>query len=430
MPGTQVLQIFAERVRKALLQAYLNSGLAAEGVLHIFPRTWAEGTAAKAYSTFSADVGDYTPELEPTPVPVDDHDSHKIQEGTAGRFLLTHERKSGPIHVAVISRCVPGNNPNPGKASRLRSFLIPRKYIDPGARDDNSLYKINIIAAVVMEEDAFIVANCARMTQVHVVSNSRFWTEEDMSPGSETWNSRLWSRFAGGPDWISESDEALAVLDGWRQTVLAQGTEMPILDVLLQTDGPGGGVGQQLANDLLFGAAIHPDMPSAALCEDDDIYNSLRQHFPTLMAKFASKTYFARCGGTPNTGNPFSFNLTSDTNFLRGFVQVYRKEEARVPAELYDLYQSRGLLDPNHTIGTPYSGQWVPTDKQFKLLPVRLYNGNGGSNKRYHVILAKPPPTWKVTYTTPCAFKDVSRAGYSTTQRWVPLLSANPCGTN
>ncbi|KAK6972295.1 hypothetical protein R3P38DRAFT_3483213 [Favolaschia claudopus] len=126
------------------------------------------------------------------------------------------------------------------------------------------------------------------------------------------------------------------------------------------------------------------------------------------MSKFASKTYFSRCGGTPNTGNPFSFNLTSDTNFLRGYVQVYRKEEVRAPAALYDLYQSRGLLDPNHTIGTPYTDPWVATDKRYKLLPVRYFEG--GANHRYHVIVAKPPPTWK-----PSTFKDVTKAGYATT---------------
>ncbi|KAK7015437.1 hypothetical protein R3P38DRAFT_3204720 [Favolaschia claudopus] len=65
MPEQQALQIFAARVRKALLKVCL----CAVGVLHLFPRTWAEGTAAKAYSTFSADVGDYTSDLEPTPAP-------------------------------------------------------------------------------------------------------------------------------------------------------------------------------------------------------------------------------------------------------------------------------------------------------------------------------------------------------------------------
>ncbi|KAK7014592.1 hypothetical protein R3P38DRAFT_2787432 [Favolaschia claudopus] len=84
-----------------------------------------------------------------------------------------------------------------------------------------------------------------------------------------------------------------------------------------------------LAEDLLFSAAIRPDTPADVLCEDDELYDSFREYVPNFMSKFASssKTYFSRCGGTPNTGNPFSFNLTSDTNFLRGYVQVYRKEE-------------------------------------------------------------------------------------------------------
>ncbi|KAK7030580.1 hypothetical protein R3P38DRAFT_2774900 [Favolaschia claudopus] len=115
-----------------------------------------------------------------------------------------------------------------------------------------------------------------------------------------------------------EKDNALAVLDGWQQRVLRNGTETPIIN------GPGGGIGQHLANTLLFGTAILSD---------------------TL---FAFKTYFSCCGGAPNTSNSFS-NLT---NFLRGYVQVYRKEEVRLPAALYDVYQSWDLLDPNHTIGS------------------------------------------------------------------------------
>ncbi|KAK6981428.1 hypothetical protein R3P38DRAFT_3293768 [Favolaschia claudopus] len=330
-------------------------GILAEGVLHIFPRTWAEGTAAKAYSTFTVDQGDYTPDIEPTPAVVNEYDAGKMKQGAPGRYLLETERKSGPIHVAVrgkclaisagharspffypfvahhgaqhilvchfglegeiltvpryiydqvIARSVPGNNPNAAKAERLRSFLIPRKYVDPGAREDNSLYKINILAAVVMEEDAFIVCDFARITQIHVISNSRFWTEEDMSPGSEV------------------SPRSIRIKNTRVLTWPISGME-------------------------------------------------------------------------------------------ESYVQVYRKEEVRVPAALYDLYQSRGLLDPNHTIGTPYHGQWVPTDKKYKLLPVRFFEG--GANNRYHVILAMPPSTWKVTYTTPCTFKDVTQAGYATT---------------
>ncbi|KAK7000939.1 hypothetical protein R3P38DRAFT_3218176 [Favolaschia claudopus] len=52
---------------------------------------------------------------------------------------------------------------------------------------------------------------------------------------------------------------------------------------------------------------------------------------------------------------------------------------------------------------TPFHGQWVATDKKYKLLPVRFFEG--AANNRYHLILAKPPSTWKVTYTTPCTFK-------------------------
>ncbi|KAK6984732.1 hypothetical protein R3P38DRAFT_3231414 [Favolaschia claudopus] len=159
MPESQVLRGFLHRIRQALKKAY-RTGFWPEGYLRIFPRAWAEGTAAKSHDTFSVDIGDYSPSLEPSEIPGNAHDDKKLAKNAAGRYLLTQKLKEGPVHAAVrgkslvisaghhaivchcalegnlivlpreefdeiVADSVPGNNKNRSKANRLRSFRLP-----------------------------------------------------------------------------------------------------------------------------------------------------------------------------------------------------------------------------------------------------------------------------------------------------------------
>jgi hypothetical protein len=83
----------------------------------------------------------------------------------------------------IVSTCVPGNNKNPAKAKRLRSFPLPQRFVLPGARR-KALRKINILAAIVMDEDVIIVTDFSRMSQVHIVSSSQILQSPDIQPGS------------------------------------------------------------------------------------------------------------------------------------------------------------------------------------------------------------------------------------------------------
>ncbi|KAJ6539815.1 hypothetical protein DFH09DRAFT_929930 [Mycena vulgaris] len=309
----------------------------------------------------------------------------------------------------MAATCVPRNNPKAANASRLRSFVMPTKFLERGVRKKSKTYKIDILTAVVMDKDVIIITDFARMSQLHVVSSA---TVLQWSVSSLLWNSRLWKRFRGGLDWIVERDAALVVLDSWQARVLREKDPTAIIDVLLDAGGPGVGIGQHLANDLLFGIALHPDTPSLAICLSDNLYNELRHHNPIFMATFTSPVYLQRCAGRPNSNNPFIFHEVSNTNFLRGFVRVYRKLEVQIEATLYDVYQSRGLFDPTHKIGMPYHGIWTPTTQKFKVVKVQLFEGS--QNNRYHVIWATPPAIWNAcTEATP--FRDVTNAGFATT---------------
>ncbi|KAJ7270160.1 hypothetical protein B0H12DRAFT_1310880, partial [Mycena haematopus] len=415
--------------------------------IQLFPRTFAEGTAVKPYQTLSVDPGDYSTCLEPSTVVVNKYDAKRIPKNAPWGYLIQQELKSGPAHVAVrgkclaitaghhalichfdlegnlrpmkrtdfdsiVAECVKGNNPDPSKAERLRSFILPTKFVEPAARQNKKVHKINIMAAIVMDDDVFIITDFSRMTRLHVVSCARILDDKDLQPDSVLWNTRLWRQFGGGPDWIVEQGAAFAFLDTWRERVLSQNVHTAIIDALLELAGPGAGIGQHLANDFLFGIGFHPDTPSSLICSSNHLFSELKNHFPIFMETWTSPQYLKRCAGRPNSKNPFIFNYVSDTNFLRHYVRVYRKLEVRMDAKLYDMYQSRGLFDPLHTIGTPYHGKWTPTNKKYKIVEVRMFEGS--KSNRYHVIRATPPAIWNAC-TEPVPFKDVTNMGFTTT---------------
>jgi hypothetical protein len=141
-------------------------------------------------------------------------------------------------------------------------------------------------------------------------------------------------------------------MNSWRATVLGKGSITPcILDALTGVHGPGAGVGAQMGNDILYRLGIHPFCPALTICQSDELFAALQNFIPNFMAKFTSQKFFKDCGGDANSNNPFAFNYSVDKKFIASYVDVFRREEVRVPIDLYNLYLSQGLLDPEHTIG-------------------------------------------------------------------------------
>jgi hypothetical protein len=82
----------------------------------------------------------------------------------------------------------------------------------------------------------------------------------------QPWDNHFFVPFPGGPDWALETNAALLNLDNWRQQVIEEKIMTPVIDVLIAADGPRGGIGRQLGNDLFYELAIHPDTPCLSLC--------------------------------------------------------------------------------------------------------------------------------------------------------------------
>ncbi|KAJ7923688.1 hypothetical protein B0H13DRAFT_1864674 [Mycena leptocephala] len=257
-----------------------------------------------------------------------------------------------------------------------------KKFVHPGA-GRKAVQKIKILAAIVLDEDVIILTDFSRMSQVHIL-----------------WETRLWKRFRGGPDRIVETDAALAGLDSWRAKVLKYQLRTPIIEELLDITGPAAGVGQHLANDLLFGLALHPATPSLTICSSDELH--------------------------PNLSNTFIFHDVSDRNFMQSYVLMYRRCQVRMAAKDYNNYRSKGLLDPNHIIGTPYHGEWTMYTGKWKDVPAHMLKG--AQNNMYYVIRATPPADWNAPTEEVFDFKDVTNAGFAITLG--PASFSNRCRTS
>ncbi|KAJ7266477.1 hypothetical protein B0H12DRAFT_1046161 [Mycena haematopus] len=444
MPESQVIPLFAHEYEKYQRYYTRKYGRVPEGRLLLFPRTFAEGTREKPYTTLSVDTTEFQDGFTnpPPAFEMNEFDAARIKKNCKWKYLVDREQPKGPVHVTfrgkslaftagphilvihfalegncrlipiedfneIVSSCQPGSNANRAKAKRLRSFALPSRLVTPGSADTDRT--INIHAAVVMEQKVLIVSDFSRMTRLHVISSTRVFSACDLKVNSELWTTRLWAAFPSGPDWMLEPEAALDNLDAWRASTVASMDTMPIFDCLLKTDGPAAGVGAHLANDILFLLVIHPDTPANILCEDAEMYASLREFLLRFMAQWISDGFKRRCGGTANSVNSFDFNYESHTNFLASYVHCFRREWARVDRELYNKYQARGYLDEDHVIGTTYDKPGIPLKVSFRNVNV-IHDGK----KRYHIIRANTPSFWRQS-AAHIPFADVGTAGYQTT---------------
>ncbi|TFK79759.1 hypothetical protein K466DRAFT_505057, partial [Polyporus arcularius HHB13444] len=412
------------------------------GQWRFFFRCHAIGTKSKKYETLTWDCRDYDPVLEdPVPGTIEhfqpnSFDQERVKLAAWRRFSpLLRPLIDGPVCVvargkelviaagfhavrihlgleasvfvvsledyhALTEKCRPGPNKNKAKAKRLRSFVLPSKFVVPGCptfekADDRY---INIFAAVVCQDCAIIVTDFARLARLHVMSLARFWMYEDLSTDSHLWSS-LWDS-DHGPDWACETRAALERAHAWRQEVLANpGTpaaEAPIVVSLYAVQTVFNGLGKHTANDFLHLLGLWPGMPTRLLCSDEALFDRFLDVLVGYMSLWSSDRFLEVVAPPANHPNPFAFNYRSHRDYISKFVHVYRKSFVTVSSQSYNHLVSAGMLDPSHTIGTLTlvdASSIALTERSYKVLPVYFYRL--GSVKFYSVIRARRPETWR-----------------------------------
>ncbi|KAG6835918.1 hypothetical protein H0H93_013359, partial [Arthromyces matolae] len=412
MPEQAEKNSFKARLDAIIDKAVALTGLPPEAVLQIFPRVFAEGTRGKPYCTMSNNkLPGYDPNLE---TPLEDGFKpntwdKKRSKKKPWNYLITQPLTSGPLCVAGRGKglvIAAGH----GKANRLRSFPLPPRFTDTNSSKKKKR-TVNIFAAFLTATDAVVLIDFSRLIRLHVTSSPHIWQQSDFAPGSKHW-SRIWAPFPNGPDLILERDLALDSLDKWRQRVISgYQANVPIVEAMASNNCLAfGGFGRHLANDFLFLAGIFPNMPCSFLCNNDYLFEHLKAEIPGYLETFETRDYKRLCLSITNSNNPFSFNVTADTNYTSQHILVFRRSSVRMPANLYNAYLEQGLLDPNHTLYEPYNKPVERYNGEYQVVPVYFYDL---PEESFTAIAAKPPAAWRCSEKV-FRTKDITLGGYAT----------------
>jgi hypothetical protein len=84
------------------------------------------------------------------------------------------------------------------------------------------------------------------------------------------------------------------------------------------------GFGRHTSNDFLFNEAIFPGMPSYLLCEDDEVFSDFISAIEAYLKSYTTDEYYQRVVSVTNSTNPFSFNESSNSNYMKRYILVFR----------------------------------------------------------------------------------------------------------
>lgn len=83
----------------------------------------------------------------------------------------------------IVSKSIPGTNADSQKSALIRSFIFPEELIVPGSSAKRPR-RINIFAAFLSDDWAWVLSDFARLVRMHVISRDRPWEASDFLPTS------------------------------------------------------------------------------------------------------------------------------------------------------------------------------------------------------------------------------------------------------
>ncbi|KAJ7575226.1 hypothetical protein C8J56DRAFT_801950, partial [Mycena floridula] len=290
----------------------------------------------------------------------------------------------------ILSSGCSGPDDDQGEVQQPRQFRIPARYNLENTSDEMFRH-VRICAAFVTDTKAYAISDFSCLVRFHVISRTEMWTRAELVPGTEWWR-LVWASFPSGPDWVLETDEAIAVL----LTARDQDSHHAFA-----------GTGLHLCNDFLGKLNIHPSMPVYEVFVNEKLWAAFTPALIDFMAQFCSPE-FRNVAARANTGNPFAFRANVNNLYISHYVFVFHKAFTWVSKDQYNDMARQGLFCATHTIGEPYQCKIRELCRNSKRkVPVYFYEDPINA---YTIIAARPPKHW--IHTTHA--NDLRIAGYST----------------
>lgn len=100
--------------------------------------------------------------------------------------MLTHFGLEGHLmyftradYDEIVRNDIEGSNTDPIKASLLRSFALPERFITKNSSKEPRT--VNFLGGFVSKTGAWMVVDFVRIAKLHVTSLSRTWNKQDLS---------------------------------------------------------------------------------------------------------------------------------------------------------------------------------------------------------------------------------------------------------
>ncbi|KAJ7847589.1 hypothetical protein B0H14DRAFT_2583480 [Mycena olivaceomarginata] len=210
----------------------------------------------------------------------------------------------------------------------------------------------------------------------------------------------LWSS-THGPVYSLEPIETIEAINAWRSTVLnSPSYRASIFKAMKTSQTAFNGSGAQEANDQLFLAFIHPQMPARLVCESDILFQRLLE---VVIEYDKGRNTLALPGRLPyvSSERPLYMNINGHTKYLRTIFSykrtkvTFNAEQLRKAHEL-NLFQPEAIIQPDGRAIVPDGVIPVPLSA-----PIELRN-----NSRLQKVT-------KVPYIYICIVKESNLKAYS-----------------
>ncbi|KAJ7323306.1 hypothetical protein DFH08DRAFT_969375 [Mycena albidolilacea] len=227
------------------------------------------------------------------------------------------------------------------------AFPIPPEHIS-GPLKTNRL--ISIQAAFIRPDFTLVFVDHNVMIQFHLMRMSDSFLPSDINPQSSIWPA-LWSS-THGPVYSLEPVETINAINAWRSTVLnSPSYRASIFKAMKTSQTAFNGSGAQEANDQLFLAFIHPQMPARLVCASDILFQQLLE---VVIEYDKGRNALAHPGRLPyvSSERPLYMNIDGHTKYLRTIFSykrtkvTFNAEQLRKAHEL-NLFQPEAIIQPD-----------------------------------------------------------------------------------
>ncbi|KAJ7607309.1 hypothetical protein FB45DRAFT_877753 [Roridomyces roridus] len=252
---------------------------------------------------------------------------------------------------------------------------------------------LTIQAAFVRPKYTLVFVDHQSFIGFTLIRMASHFTLDDLEPTSE----------AGFEFHSLEPTATRARFLAWRQSMIANDDDRPILFLMKDKQDIFNGCGAWESVDILVRALVHPAMPASLLCSNETVFH----RFITAIMEHEHESTLAMGPGAaqplPYTSNdsPFWFNREAHKKYVQRHVLCYRRASVSLPlptvlqAAQMNLFVPNAVIVPPGEVAQRATLNPIRDDRRQQKMKLPNYKfAVGTGTQAYSPFTAKPDPAW------------------------------------